>query len=552
MEDLRRELEVGRRKSFFETLAANSFKHKEPEDDNSRKLKARRELLDLIKSRPNWQQALKVQSEVQDVEIIAQLARADSPRATMKLAGCSAVEATQAANKLLPLALEYKSPPPRKKWYKRIGCRALCIGSSVFFAFLCLVGYLYYLLLEKAGWISAECSITQFSNSSFDKPCTGNCLFDIAVRNREENELLTKYSWQPALSKDDYRSGTLVTLKDDVFRCCNIQDCCSFIDSSFRFCDNWPERESQDGEPCPRGDWPCLYKAESNDPKVVKDLKPDYETPMERILLYMLIAFVLTSLLVAIVGHSDVSLRIEKCFAHCLAKLYLWIDEEERHMIAAEKKMSEPELPKIFQRRAIVELDNELISQFAAHGEYGEAKRDAFPDNEDDIEQIVAYDVSYSVHSRRSDGETDLQYEAYKTTESMKHEQSAGATSGRSLREIAEESKKNGHGNLFRPIITPPARIGTRGVNLTRKQTMRSEMARNAKVAPHANAQQRTDTQQRAFALATIDDRSPTGLRMQKRIEFDAATKRCWTEETNKEAVSADSRRLPMSNPSRS
>jgi len=243
--------------------------------------RAREELLDFVKQAPNYKSALADVRQVEcDREILEALDNADNPLKKLKAAGCDTVTAARCV-RLLPLALAYKKPTTKagrcRSW---LGHR---LQSAIFLLIIAVVlGIIavFTLLTGKAGWEPGICNFSSFTNSSYTRPCTGECLFDVSIRS-SDSKLLKIFNWAPPRRRV-YVQGDLIVFNGDPFRCCTTRtlECCAFLEiSTFKFCDNWPHRDAKDGERCPTGNWKCLFKYDSVKTKEVSEMLPDYHLP---------------------------------------------------------------------------------------------------------------------------------------------------------------------------------------------------------------------------------------------------------------------------------
>jgi hypothetical protein len=251
-------------------------------NEADRNWKARAELFSLLKATPNWRNVLGdvMSKSLTDKEILAELGRADSPRIKFKDAGCDITTAARCVQ-LLPLALAAVEPE-QPHWQRMFGVRMkiavflLTVSAGLFATATCL------LFFEKAGWTTGTCSMQNFWNATLEQQCIGLCVFDISVRS--EDKMMVMQKWAPERLRDDTGAAGKVVFVGESFRCCDMNstlDCCGFMDAvTMRFCDNWPHRADAAGNTCPSGNWPCLFKTDPDDEKIIEELIIDFEQQM--------------------------------------------------------------------------------------------------------------------------------------------------------------------------------------------------------------------------------------------------------------------------------
>mmetsp|Transcript_78819 Transcript_78819/g.149831 ORF Transcript_78819/g.149831 Transcript_78819/m.149831 type:complete len:696 (+) Transcript_78819:129-2216(+) len=224
---------------------------------------AREELIRDMRARPDACEELGLQGDFLDEDLLSFVARIENLRYALRTAGFSPADSVHIAE-LLPKALAAPRPQAPKPL-----CTCRCV-----FVILCLLGIIVLIVIifslideASAGYTRGICNIAGFghSNSCVHK----HCLLELLVRQAGKARSYYVKDWQPPLEPTSYREEQ-VKLRGDPFRCCpNTFSCCQILDLNvYAFCDAWPWLDDADGNPCPAGDWDCLFKA---------DLKPNSE-----------------------------------------------------------------------------------------------------------------------------------------------------------------------------------------------------------------------------------------------------------------------------------
>lgn len=286
-------IETARKKdSSFQDLTLEKREEKwvgdQQDATNESGRKDRAQLLSLVRGAPNWQEALcgiKRDANMTDAELTRTIGLLDAPRDTLRLAGLKH-EAVLLCLRLLPSALSYDPHFARRTSSKsccgRIKLRHRITAILLITAVALAVSSVLILFFTRQGWTDGVCKIKQFWNATLDTPCTGNCVFNIEIRSGAL--LVMKTAWEPQREMDVLTKD--ISFVGAPFRCCSTSgtlNCCEFMEeTTMDFCDNWPHRLAPDGTACPAGNWPCMFKLDPSDEKVVLELKPEDDSPMTK------------------------------------------------------------------------------------------------------------------------------------------------------------------------------------------------------------------------------------------------------------------------------
>lgn len=253
------------------TLVDNIRKHAETPEE------AQKHLLQILRLNERVPKTIGAPRQASDRELLEALARYESAFAALRSAGCDVATATYGAW-LLPVAMKapMKGAPRRR-----------CPRFRHVYCWFCMVFTLASVLMvlapvvamhSKAGWESGTCNLALFDNGTCVQP--GGCRFQVNLYNEGKGKSLVKQEWQPPVARSYYDNKAFFV--GSAMRCCDLGEtfaCCDLYDvDERRFCDNWPHRADAEGEPCPAGNWPCLYRtAEADDAEVIA-IEP-YDAP---------------------------------------------------------------------------------------------------------------------------------------------------------------------------------------------------------------------------------------------------------------------------------
>lgn len=231
---------------------------------NQKDLDRREELLTQIRKRPDLVENLGLHEVPTNAEIIRRFRNVENPRDMLRACGLETDEALE-LSELVPYALRATGPPPMLSWFSRPG--GVCIAcSAALLAPTALLVWLPFWLLAKSkeGWREGTCNIVGFYKQNCDDPA---CTFNIEIREILEGGSFKQFQasdWAMPLVRDP-KNEPRVKLAVDAFRCCDPDrdlNCCNrYNEKLILFCDNYKVFDDPDGNPCPEGDWPCLFKA---------------------------------------------------------------------------------------------------------------------------------------------------------------------------------------------------------------------------------------------------------------------------------------------------
>lgn len=250
------------------------------ERQNQTDLNFRAELLRQIRKLPDLVDGLGLIALPSNADILRRLKQEQDHCRMFREHGLEPRDALQLA-RLVPGAI--RADTHGDNWCRcffQPGSRFLLL-ASVFLVVACVLGALAVRLpiAYKAGFREGTCKIIAYHSGLCTSP---QCTFDVEAQERIDGRLETFIYKNFAMPvKLNLHNTHLVEIASSAFRCCNpggSMSCCDMYDDrKFYFCDNYPHLADPFGNPCPKGNWRCLFKA-SADEGVASELIA-YEAP---------------------------------------------------------------------------------------------------------------------------------------------------------------------------------------------------------------------------------------------------------------------------------
>lgn len=198
--------------------------------------------------------------------LLLALAESKDPFKALRSAGLSLAKSAAVAEQL-PTCMDVLAA--RKKAAESSWCRcnwkvlgiAIAVGLSMALVLLGIV----LVTASEAGWTKGTCAISMFSNQTCQQK-DDICVFEVMVQYNKKFNVMRHFVFPTVTQAAD--GMTVTTLPFPSFRCCGTgpevrlrPSCCDFYDENRNeFCDNFKGEKDGNGNPCPHGFWPCLFR----------------------------------------------------------------------------------------------------------------------------------------------------------------------------------------------------------------------------------------------------------------------------------------------------